>query len=107
MALFKETFANVVKAPLEATGKAIGATAGVVEEAASQTKEATPGFFKGVRRITRITGTAATNTLVGLTVMSTDFKEGQLFELKRNREERGLSSDEYRELEKDVLKDID
>ena len=107
MALFKETFANVVKAPLEATAKAIGASAGVIQEAASQTKEATPGFFKGVRRITRITGTAATNTLIGLTVMSTDFKEGQLYELKRNREERGLSSEDYREIEKDVLKDID
>lgn len=107
MALFKETFQDVVKTPLAAAGKAVGATAGAVEEAASQAKEATPGFFKGVRRIARITGTATTNTLIGLTVMSTDFKEGQLYELRKNREERGLSSDEYRELEKDVLKDID
>ena len=96
MALFKQTFSNVVKTPLEAI-------AGVVGEAATQTKEATPGFFTGVRRITRISGMTVTNTLIGLTVMSTDFKEGQLYELKKNREERGLSLDEYRELEKDIL----
>ena len=103
MALFKETFSNVVKTPLEAIGKAVGATAGIVEEAATQTKEATPGAFRRLKRIGTNIGVSAEKTTAGLMFMSASFELGQMNEYKKAREEASLTKEEILELRKEVL----